>query len=134
MAEQPTTPDLASILKTLSDLNQSNQQSIVQLAQRDYQLPLQHLQSTPHHHYYEPPQERQPQRCAEQWLESSQRTVQALRPSQARTPVKVVDPSTIVEWSAGLRCVMRTVAQHEQLLSEVRKVSQQPFLEQSTRC
>lgn len=35
----------------------------------------------------------------------------------------MVDPSTIIEWSAGLRCVMKTVAQHDQLLNEVRKVS-----------
>jgi len=36
---------------------------------------------------------------------------------------KVVDPATIVEWSAGLRCVMRTVAKHDQMIYEIRKVS-----------
>ncbi|PQE12618.1 ATP synthase subunit beta protein [Rutstroemia sp. NJR-2017a BBW] len=35
---------------------------------------------------------------------------------------KVVDPATIIEWSAGLRCVMRTVAKHDQVLQEIRKM------------
>jgi len=36
---------------------------------------------------------------------------------------KVVDPATIVDWPAGLRCVMRTVGKHDQMIHEIRRVS-----------
>lgn len=33
-----------------------------------------------------------------------------------------MDPATIIDWSSGLRCVMKTVAKHENVLQEVRKM------------
>jgi hypothetical protein len=35
---------------------------------------------------------------------------------------KIIDPATIVEWSAGLRCVMKTVAIHENVLNDIRRM------------
>ncbi len=39
----------------------------------------------------------------------------------------VIDPATIIEWSAGLRCVMKQVAKHESILQDVRRVVSQVF-------
>lgn len=35
---------------------------------------------------------------------------------------KVIDPATILDWSSGLRCVMKTVAKHDGILHEIRRV------------
>jgi hypothetical protein len=40
-------------------------------------------------------------------------------PQQAKN---LVDPSTIIEWSAGLRCVMKTVAKNENIVKEIQRV------------
>jgi hypothetical protein len=45
---------------------------------------------------------------------------------EATTPAngpKLIDPATITDWSSGLRCVMKTVAAHENIIKEIRRVS-----------
>ena len=39
----------------------------------------------------------------------------------------LVDPATIIDWSSGLRCVMKTVAAHEDIIKEIRRVSHSLF-------
>jgi len=108
MSSNNQTPDLASILKTLAGLAPQTQQHQIQPAPQAY-----------------PPSTPFP---AEQvWQQS---LAQATQPSRAPTPStapKVVDPSTIIEWSAGLRCVMKQVAKHEGILQDVRRVRSQIF-------
>ncbi|KAE9377118.1 hypothetical protein N431DRAFT_436368 [Stipitochalara longipes BDJ] len=103
MSSNNQTPDLASILKTLAGLAPQGQQ------QQHQPPPQQHPLPTPF--------------PAEQvWQQS---LVQATQPSRTSTPPnvpKVVDPSTIIEWSAGLRCVMKQVAKHESILQDVRRM------------
>ena len=40
---------------------------------------------------------------------------------------KIIDPATITDWSSGLRCVMKTVAAHENIIKEIRRVSRFRF-------
>ena len=39
-----------------------------------------------------------------------------------------IDPATIIDWPTGLKCVMRTVAMNEKVISEIRKVCAAFFL------
>jgi hypothetical protein len=41
---------------------------------------------------------------------------------------KIIDPATITDWSSGLRCVMKTVAAHENIIKEIRRVSCPSFV------
>lgn len=93
-------PSLASVLQTLASIQAQNQT-----------IPPQSLQS-PHpalensKFIYPPPQ------------------LDGLGRDAAGLPAKkVVDPATITEWSAGLRCVMKTVAAHDNIIKEIRRVS-----------
>ena len=95
------TPDLASILKTLASLPPQTHQ------QQSYPNPQPEVSTWP-------PQNEQPQH-QQQW-----QSTPSAPPNAAKN---LVDPATIVEWSAGLRCVMKTAAKHETMLSEIRKVS-----------
>lgn len=99
------TPDLASVLSILASLTPQTQNFTTQ-GPSAASFPAQN----------------QPQ---EQW----QQTVQPTPPPRSTTPtdpppntVKLVDPATIIEWSSGLRCVMKTVAKHETILLEIRRV------------
>jgi len=42
-------------------------------------------------------------------------------PPAVPTP-KIIDPATITDWSSGLRCVMKTVAAHDNIIKEIRRV------------
>jgi hypothetical protein len=100
------TPDLASILKTLAGLTPQTQQQQAQPAPQQHPLPA-------------------PFPAEQVWQQS---LAQATQPSRTPTPSstpKVVDPATIIEWSAGLRCVMKQVANHESILQDVRRVRSQ---------
>ncbi|EHK98628.1 hypothetical protein M7I_5569 [Glarea lozoyensis 74030] len=60
-------------------------------------------------------------------IEESQQLNRASQAPQVPEPVpaparKIVDPATIIEWSAGLRCVMKTVAVHENVLNDIRRM------------
>lgn len=39
-----------------------------------------------------------------------------------------VDPATIIDWPTGLRCVMKTVAMNEKVISEIKKVRMTGFI------
>ncbi|KIN02009.1 hypothetical protein OIDMADRAFT_18778 [Oidiodendron maius Zn] len=88
------TPDLASVLKTLAGLAPQNQQQGYVTHQIHQQAPL------------------------IAWPQSTQA-------NHNPTPVsgaKVIDPATILDWSSGLRCVMKTVAKHDSILHEIRRM------------
>ena len=103
MSSNNQTPDLASILKTLASLAPQAQQQQVQPPPQPHPLPT-------------------PFPAEQVWQQS---LAQATQPSYTPIPSaapKVVDPATIIEWSAGLRCVMKQVAKHESILQDVRRV------------
>jgi hypothetical protein len=55
---------------------------------------------------------------------------QQTAPLERAAPVpekKLIDPATITDWSSGLRCVMKTVAAHENVIKEIRRVSHPRF-------
>jgi hypothetical protein len=93
------TPDLASVLKTLAGLAPQNQQQS--------------------HATYPVQQQQAPQA----WPQNPQAPQSG---TQAQAP-KVIDPATIIDWSAGLRCVMKTVAKHENILHDIRRVICAPY-------
>ena len=88
------TPDLASVLKTLAGLAPQNQQQGYVTHQIHQQAPL---------------------IAWPQIKQANQNTATA-------GDAKVIDPATILDWSSGLRCVMKTVAKHESILYEIRRV------------
>ena len=104
------TPDLASILKTLASLAPQSQQQQIQPPQQPHLVPA-----------------AEPFPAEQVWQQS---LAHATQPSCTPTPssaTKLVDPSTIIEWSAGLRCVMKQVAKHENIIQDVRRVCFQAF-------
>jgi len=111
-ANENQTPDLASILKTLANLNSQKQQ---QHQQQQSQETTQDRQPLPFSAplVQEPPVIQQPQHI---WQQQA--------PYHIPTPVNVrlIDPATIIDWSSGLKCVMRTVAKHENMLDDIRRV------------
>jgi hypothetical protein len=100
-----TTPDLASILKTLASLAPQTQQQQVSLPKPD-PFPAQQV-----------------------WQQSvAQATQPPCTPTPSTSTAKnVVDPATIIDWSAGLRCVMKQVTQHESIIQDIRRVCLQLF-------
>jgi hypothetical protein len=105
-------PDLASILKTLADLTPQNNQLQAQ-AQTQVQLPTQptvHTQAEPNREFQQA------------WQQELQKVSQPRSTTPPNAPPKIVDPASIIEWSAGLRCVMKTVAKHDHIINEIRKV------------
>ncbi|RDW66473.1 hypothetical protein BP6252_10108 [Coleophoma cylindrospora] len=100
-------PDLATVLRTLASLAPQNQQNTNQKASRDPRLLSEPISG---HVPY------------------TQGTQQPILQSAATRPeasnVKIIDPATIIEWSSGLRCVMKTVGKHENLLKDIRKMIQ----------
>lgn len=104
------TPDLASILKTLASLAPQSQEQQFQPPQQTHPVP------TP-----------EPFPAEQVWQQS---LAHATQPSRNPTPsnaTKLADPSTIIEWSSGLRCVMKQVAKHENIIQDVRQVCFQAF-------
>jgi hypothetical protein len=103
-------PDLASILKTLADLTpQNNQQQAQTQVQPQLQPPL-HTQAEPSREFQQA------------WQQELQKASQPRSTTPTNAPLKVVDPASIIEWSAGLRCAMKTVAKHDHIINEIRKV------------
>jgi L-rhamnose mutarotase len=99
------TPDLASVLSILAGLAPHNQQNQAQAPPQSHTPPF-------------PPQT-VPSNTQQPWEVGNQ----ARASTTTNAQVNVVDPATIIEWSAGLRCVMRTVAKHDSILEDVRRVS-----------
>jgi len=102
------TPDLASVLKTLAGLTSQNQYGQATLpSHQEHQPSAQAPQVTP----------ALLERCAQGTPPTASRP-------ECSDPVyhNTVDPATITEWSAGLRCLMKTVAKHESILQEIRRM------------
>lgn len=116
-SEEPT-PDLASILRTLAALRPQNQQAQVEAtpqAQNNeyapagavpYQLQLQNYQQPPAH----------------AWARHEE-TTHSRSTTPPGFPKNHVDPATIIDWSGGLRCVMKVVAKNENIVEEIKRVS-----------
>ncbi|PBP26895.1 hypothetical protein BUE80_DR002217 [Diplocarpon rosae] len=101
---QQTQPDLASILRTLAGLTpqtqpQQNSTTFGQ-APSHFEQPQQSWTLQPEHIAVPP------------------RTTTPSGP----LPKAGIDPATIIEWSAGLRCVMVNVARHENILNDIRRM------------
>jgi hypothetical protein len=132
------TPDLASILRTLASLApQSRQQGqpYIQTQETSFPPQVEHApaQQLWHQNYTQvaelprtfPPQIEHPP-AQQGWHQNVSQVPELSRSSPPVNPaIKVVDPATIIEWSAGLRCVMKTVAKHENMLHDIRRVSPQ---------
>lgn len=113
MAEQSSpAPDLASILRALQESSQRQKAENQAQAQLGAQQPCQPPQQRsttppcpPPEHLQQPPH---------------------VRASHIAPPLhqpKIVDPATIIEWAAGLRCVVRTITGREEIMQEIRKVA-----------
>lgn len=147
MDSNESPPDLASVLRTLASLAPSTQQLI---GQQPIHLQAQPLsfssqvpsEATPNFGHqtdqqtwpegsttppYEPPpahafaSQYNQQTIQHSWNQTTEYNPQG--PPTSYQPKNVIDPSTIIEWSAGLRCVMKTVAKNENIVSEIRRVS-----------
>lgn len=104
-ADNRQTPDLASILRTLSGLNSQNVQK---------QAPP--PRSTT-------PTAEVPSHLQQAWQHELERASQHPRSTiSADAQPKFIDPTSIIEWSAGLRCVMKMVAKHDNIVNEIRRV------------
>jgi hypothetical protein len=97
-ASNSQVPDLASVLKTLASLAPQSQQQDITHYQRSQNLG----------------------QAAQQWpLPQAERN--DIRAEAAIKP-RVIDPATIIDWSSGLKCVMKTIASHENVIKEIRRV------------
>ncbi|TVY16440.1 hypothetical protein LARI1_G005543 [Lachnellula arida] len=110
------TPDLASILKTLADLNSQNQPQ--QPQQQSKPQPQPQPQSAAKS------QVQQPSNAYQQaWQQQLDIASQGPKSSATvNAPPNIIEPASIIEWSAGLRCVMKTVAKHDHIINEIRRM------------
>lgn len=121
MSSNNTTPDLASVMEILANLakakNQQQAQPSMQTSSAQTPDITSHGQAIQH--------QQQPQ---PQWSQSAAPSTTHRESGQLQAHVqsinhsKAVDPATIIDWSAGLRCVMRTLNKHDHVLQEIRKV------------
>jgi hypothetical protein len=101
-------PDLASVLKTLASLTPAQQATLAAPPELVHtttsEAPYQRVTvPSSQHHTENPP-------------------IPQLTTAD-RSKSELVDPSTITEWSAGLRYVMKIVAVRENIIADIRKVS-----------
>lgn len=106
-------PDLVSILRTLAGFAPQSQQPQYEAQSQTPPYPA-HLDQSQTSQSWVPK--------AEQAVPLPRSTTPDYPPIAPAASKNVVDPATIVEWSAGLRCVMKTVAKHDNMLSDIRKV------------
>lgn len=119
MSSNNATPDLASVMEILANLakakNQQQAQPSTQTASAQTPDVTSHGQAI--------------QQQRQQWSQSVAPPITHRESGQLQAQVqsinnpKAVDPATIIDWSAGLRCVMRTMNKHDHVLQEIRKVS-----------
>jgi len=103
-------PDLASILKTLADLTPQNNQHQTPAQIQPPSQPAVHTQAEPNREFQQV------------WQQQLEKASQPRSTTPVDAPPKIVDPASIIEWSAGLRCVTKTVAKHDNIINEIRKV------------
>ncbi|KAF4621543.1 hypothetical protein G7Y89_g14530 [Cudoniella acicularis] len=101
------TPDLATVLRTLAGLAPQNP------------TPPQQPQSAVQDQVPPSNDQIQFQQALQQQLD---RASQFSQPPPVNTAPKIVDPATILEWSAGLRSVMKTVANRENVINDIRRM------------
>ncbi|CCU81630.1 hypothetical protein BGHDH14_bgh02468 [Blumeria hordei DH14] len=113
-------PDLASILKTLADLTPQNQQD---LQSNNSNTSTSQPNNVVHTGHNAPPFEfyHKPAPTLQSFLPPVGQSGPSRNVSIENSQKKVVDPTTILEWSAGLRCAMKTVARHENVIHEIRR-------------
>ncbi|TQS37999.1 hypothetical protein Golomagni_01506 [Golovinomyces magnicellulatus] len=117
-------PDLASILKTLASLTPQNQYQLQPVAATASSSSLDQVNSYPHQDLVKEHRSNHHQNLAPT-LESFLPTAEQINSTSLKKPVvakNVVDPTCILDWPAGLRCVMKTVAKHESVLDEIRRL------------
>ncbi|KAM0153363.1 hypothetical protein ACHAQE_007693 [Botrytis cinerea] len=118
MSSNNATPDLASVMEILANLakakNQQQAQPSTQTASAQTPDVTSHGQAI--------------QQQRQQWSQSVAPPITHRESGQLQAQVqsinnpKAVDPATIIDWSAGLRCVMRTMNKHDHVLQEIRKM------------
>lgn len=110
MASTEAPPNLADVLRTLAGLApQPQPQSQAQTNQ-------------PTHYGQAPVHFEQPRQS---WTTNNEQVSSIPRsttPTEPPPQKNVVDPATITDWSAGLRCVMKTVARHDYIIADIKKV------------
>jgi hypothetical protein len=118
--------DLAQILQTLAnlppveDLGQQNQPQLYDHTQGYYSLNASRQQSTtPPPDPYEPSPSLDP--TSNNWP-SLQHLQAPPKTLQHRGITPTIDPSTIIEWKHGLRCVNKVAAQNSNFAASVQKV------------
>jgi hypothetical protein len=115
-------PDLASILRTLTALqNQHPVQPSIQSTQTQPHIapPAQVQLSQQYAHVAQA----QGTPIQQPWQQHGQPNSENSVHPQANPAKVLIDPATIIDWSSGLKCVMRTIAKHESMLQDIRKVS-----------
>ncbi|KAM0141486.1 hypothetical protein ACHAP3_002351 [Botrytis cinerea] len=118
MSSNNATPDLASVMEILANLakakNHQQAQPSTQTASAQTPDVTSHGQAI--------------QQQRQQWSQSVAPPMTHRESGQLQAQVqsinnpKAVDPATIIDWSAGLRCVMRTMNKHDHVLQEIRKM------------
>ncbi|CZT48262.1 uncharacterized protein RSE6_08935 [Rhynchosporium secalis] len=106
MASHQGPPDLASILATLAGLAPQGQQHQNQ--------PIIYSQQSSHFE--------QPQQAWTPIIQEAPHIPRSTTPTEPPPQKPGVDPSTIIEWSAGLRCVMKSVARNENITNDIRRM------------
>lgn len=62
------------------------------------------------------------QRMEQQQQHNLQQNFVKQKMDEQQNQPKIVDPATIIEWPAGLRCVMKIATQNENIVREIKKV------------
>jgi len=101
-------PDLASVLRTLASLAPQDQKNG---AEESLRQQIHESQRQPPIGPHQTPQ-LLPQSAK---LQKSTAFVQT-------AGQKLTDPATIIDWPSGLRCVMKTVAAHDNIIKEIRRM------------
>ncbi|KAL2067347.1 hypothetical protein VTL71DRAFT_1772 [Oculimacula yallundae] len=99
-------PDLASVLRTLAGLAPQ--------AQSQQDQPTTQNQNPIHFE--------QPQQVWRPTHEEARQIPRSTTPTEPPPQKVAVDPATIIEWSAGLRCVMKSVARNENITNDIRRM------------
>ena len=102
------TPDLASVLRTLAGLAHPATQPDSQESPQDYSTP------------FLPQTNDQPAQSA--WQKTPSQVPLEPQVSTTLNTQKTVDPATIIDWKAGLRCMILTIGKHESILHDIRRV------------
>lgn len=116
-SSEEQTPDLASILRTLAALAPQNQQ-----AQAEAPPQLQNVEQAPGGAKSYQPEIQNYQPPAHAWPRHEEAQLQRST-TPPGLPKNHVDPATIIDWSNGLRCVMKVVGKNENIVEEIRRVS-----------